>query len=83
MISIQEYQRLIQEVADLERREAEAQGAIANMKQGLLKDFGVKTITEARQLREQWTEELAQAEKEAEAAHTEYLKRYSELHKKA
>lgn len=85
MISISEYQQLVQEVADLERKEAEAEGALAQMRERLKEEFklgntdgGLKVAIAAHKKLlaeiETLDKELAKAYAAYRAAHTELLK---------
>lgn len=83
MISVKEYNQLIQDVAELEKKESQAEGALAEMNKSLKSEHGVADPKAATALRKKLEAELKTVEEELESAHQEYLTKYQELHKKA
>lgn len=79
MITVQEYQQLVKDVADLERKEAETEGALAQMTKALQAEHGCATLAAAKAKLAKLQAELAEAEPEADAAFKEFTKKRGDL----
>lgn len=79
MITIQEYQQLVQEVADLERKEAESEGALTQMTEQLKEDTGCTSAKAALALQKKLAAEIETLNSEINEAYAAYQTAYSEL----
>lgn len=79
MISIQDYQQLIKDVAQLERQEAEAEGALTEVKKALQAEHGCKDLKEAKALRAKLNKEVDELVCEVEQAYKNYQLKYKDL----
>lgn len=64
MLTVKQYQRLIEDVEELKVKAAQEQGRLDQLLSSLKKEHGVSTLEEARKLLEKQESELAALEKE-------------------
>lgn len=76
MISVQEYQRLLEEVPRLKNELAREEGAKEQMTKSLFEEFGISTLEELESLEKELTKEVEALESEIANDYKAYLKAY-------
>lgn len=77
-MNLAEFTKLKEEVENLKRQEAKAQGALGQLQSQLKKEFGCATIKEAKKLQLKLEKELEKAEKEYEVALKEFRNKWKD-----
>lgn len=77
-MNLAEFTKLKQQVELLKREESRAQGALSQLQSQLKKEFGCKTIKEAKLLKAKLERELEKAEKDYEVASKQFRKKWKD-----